>query len=119
VLDVLLDISLDALWALAFASRTRTSSAPDIPTITELGFANYEDENVWFGIVVPARTSQEKITQLTTWLRVVMQAPKVEARLAALELYPSVLCGVDFAAYLRRQRDEYQRIVRETKMKPE
>lgn len=107
------------LRALAFASRTRISSAPDIPTIAELGFANYEDENVWFGIVVPAGTSPEKITRLTTWLRSVMQTPKVEAQLAALEFYPAVLCGADFATYLRRQRDEYQRILRETKMKPE
>jgi tripartite-type tricarboxylate transporter receptor subunit TctC len=107
------------LRALAFASRTRISSAPDIPTITELGFANYEEEDVWFGIVVPARTSQEKTTQLATWLRGVMQTPEVEARLATLELHPAVLCGADFAAYLRRQRDEYQRIVRESNMKAE
>jgi tripartite-type tricarboxylate transporter receptor subunit TctC len=107
------------LRALAIASRTRIGSAPDIPTITELGFANYEEENVWFGIVVPAKTSQEKTTQLATWLKVVMRTPEVEARLATLELHPTVLCGADFAAYLRRQRDEYQRIVRESKMKAE
>jgi tripartite-type tricarboxylate transporter receptor subunit TctC len=107
------------LRALAIASRARVSSAPDIPTIAELGFADFEEENVWFGIVVPARTSQDKIAQLATWLKGVMQTPDVKARLATLELHPAVLCGADFAAYLRRQRDEYQRIVAETKMKPE
>jgi tripartite-type tricarboxylate transporter receptor subunit TctC len=107
------------LRALAIASRTRTSSAPDIPTVSELGFANYEEEKVWFGIVVPAKTSQEKIAQLATWIKAVMRAPDVEARLAALELHPSVLCGADFATYLRRQRDEYQRIVRDSRMKLE
>jgi tripartite-type tricarboxylate transporter receptor subunit TctC len=107
------------LRALAIASRTRVSSAPDIPTIAELGFADYEEENVWFGMVVPATTAQDKITQLATRLRGAMQTPDVEARLATLELHPDVLCGADFAAHLRRQRDEYQRIVTETKMKPE
>jgi tripartite-type tricarboxylate transporter receptor subunit TctC len=107
------------LRALAIASKARTSTAPDIPTIAELGFANYEEENVWFGVVVPARTSQEKIAQLVTWIKAVMQAPDVEARLATLELHPSVLCGTDFVAYLRRQRDEYQRVVRDSKMKAE
>ena len=107
------------LRALAVASATRISSAPDIPTIAESGFADYEEENVWFGIVVPAGTARDRIMQLATRLRTVIQAPELQAKLAALELYPAVLCDVDFAAYLRRQRDEYQRIVRESKMKAE
>jgi len=107
------------LRALAFASATRTSSAPDIPTIAESSVAGYEEENVWFGIVVPAGTAQDKITQLASWLKAAMQAPEVEARTAALELYPTIVCGADFASYLRRQRDEYQRVVREAKMKAE
>ncbi|QPF90485.1 Bug family tripartite tricarboxylate transporter substrate binding protein [Bradyrhizobium commune] len=107
------------LRALAIASRMRASSAPDIPTIAELGFADYEEENVWFGIVVPARTAQDRIAQLETWLRAVMQAPDMEARLAALELHPAVLCGADFATFLHRQRDEYQRIVRDSRMRAE
>jgi tripartite-type tricarboxylate transporter receptor subunit TctC len=107
------------LRALAVASATRISSAPDIPTIAESGFADYEEENAWFGVVVPARTARDKIMQLATRLRAAMQAPGLQARLAALELYPAVLCEADFAAYLHRQRDEYQRIVRESKMKAE
>src|SRR5262249_17517345 len=95
------------LRALAFASATRTSSAPDVPAIAE-SFAGYEEENVWMGIVVPAGTAQDKIAQLATWLRASMRTPEIEARAAALELYPAVGCGADFASYLRRQRDEYQ-----------
>lgn len=107
------------LRALAFASATRISSAPDVPTIAESTFTGYEEENVWFGIVVPAGTAQDRITQISTRLRAAMQASEVEARIAALELYPAVVCGADFASYLRRQRDEYQRVVREAKMTAE
>ena len=107
------------LRALAFASAARTNSAPDVPTIAELGFAQYEEEDVWFGVVAPARTSRGNITQLATWLRRMMQAPGTEARLATLELYPTVLCGEEFAEFLRHQRQQYQHIVRESKMKAE
>jgi tripartite-type tricarboxylate transporter receptor subunit TctC len=107
------------LRALAFASAARTNSAPDVPTIAELGFAQYEEEYVWFGVVAPARTSRGIITQLATWLRRIMQAPGTEARLATLELYPTVLCGEEFAEFLRHQRQQYQHIVRESKMKAE
>ena len=57
--------------------------------------------------------------QIATRLRAAMQAPELQVRLAPLELYPTVLYDADFAAYLRRRRDEYQRIVRESKMKAE
>jgi tripartite-type tricarboxylate transporter receptor subunit TctC len=107
------------LRPLAFASATRISSMPDIPTITELGFADFQEEDVWFGLVVPARTSPDQIAQFATWLRAVMQTPELEARLASLELYPTVLCGAEFTAYLGRQHDEYRRVVRESKMKSE
>jgi tripartite-type tricarboxylate transporter receptor subunit TctC len=107
------------LRALAVASATRIGSAPEIPTIAESGFADYEEENVWFGVVVPTGTARDKVMQRAAQLRAAMQAPGLQARLAALELYPAVLCEADFAAYLRRQRDEYQRIVRESGMKAE
>ena len=107
------------LRALAFASATRANSAPDIPTIAEAGFASFEEEVVWFGVVVPARTARDKITQLESLLRAVMQSPEMDAKLAVLELYPTLMCGADFAAYLRRQRDAYQRMVHEAKMKAE
>jgi tripartite-type tricarboxylate transporter receptor subunit TctC len=107
------------LRALAFASAARIKSRPDVPTMAESGFADYAEEDVWFGIVAPAKTSRDNLAQLTTLLSDVMKSPAMEARLAALELYPTVMCGTDFGAYLRRQHDEYRRIVREVKMNVE
>ena len=107
------------LRALAFASAARIKSRPDVPTMAESGFADYAEEDVWFGIVAPAKTSRDNLAQLTTLLSDVMKSPAMEARLAPLELYPTVMCGTDFGAYLRRQHDEYRRIVREVKMNVE
>jgi tripartite-type tricarboxylate transporter receptor subunit TctC len=87
--------------------------------MAESGFADYAEEDVWFGIVAPAKTSRDNLAQLTTLLSDVMKSPAMEARLAPLELYPTVMCGTDFGAYLRRQHDEYRRIVREVKMNVE
>jgi tripartite-type tricarboxylate transporter receptor subunit TctC len=104
------------LRALAFASATRTKTLPDVPTIAESGLPDYQEEDVWLGFVAPAGTSPDKVAQLATWLREVTNTSEMEARLSALELYPTVLGGVDFAVYLRRQRDEYQRVVGDSKM---
>ena len=46
------------LRALATTSRTRAAALPDVPTITELGLKDYEDE-IWYGSVAPAKTPQE------------------------------------------------------------
>ena len=45
--------------------------------------------------------------------------PDVKARLANLGLYPVGTCLDDFAAFIRKQYDEYGRIIREANIKAE
>jgi tripartite-type tricarboxylate transporter receptor subunit TctC len=99
------------LRALAFASRTRVETMSDIPTIAEI-LRNDFDEDVWFGIVAPAKTSKESIAELADWFAAALKTPDVRAKLALQELYPVGLCGPNFAVHLRRQHEEYGRIIR-------
>ena len=46
-----------------------------------------------------------------------MKAPGVEAKLLALGLYPTSLCGKDFSEFIRRKNEKYERIVREANIK--
>jgi tripartite-type tricarboxylate transporter receptor subunit TctC len=48
-----------------------------------------------------------------------VQAPEIKAKLVALGFYPGGVCGADFAAYLRRQYEEYGRVIREANIKGE
>jgi len=107
------------LRAIAIASGTRVASLPDVPSIRQAGYADYKDEDVWFGFAAPARTPRETIMQLAEWFTAALRAPEVEPKLAQLEFYPTPVCGTDFAAYLRQQHEEYGRIVREANMKAE
>lgn len=106
------------LRAIAVASRARIDSMPHIPTIAEAGYANYE-EDVWFGLVAPAKTSNDKIERLAAWLAAAMQAPEVKARLIHFELYPDVVCGRGFGEHLRQQHEGYGRTIREGNLKAE
>jgi tripartite-type tricarboxylate transporter receptor subunit TctC len=114
--SVMEQIRSGQLRALAFASATRVRSQPDVPTIAELGFTDYVEEDVWFGVVAPAKTSPAAAAQLAAWFGAVMKAPELQERLSPLELYPVVTCGEDFAGYLRQQHREYQRVIRGAKM---
>jgi len=104
------------LRALAVGSRARIEPMPDLPTVAESGYKDYE-EDVWFGVVAPARTPKDVISQFTAWFAEAVQDPDVKSKLAAQGLYPVGLCGADFAAYLRKQHAEYGRIIRDANIR--
>ncbi len=109
-------LSNGKLRALAVGSQARIEPMPDLPTIAESGYKDYE-EDVWFGVVAPARTPKDVLTQLTAWFAEAVQAPYIKSKLAAQGLYSVGLCGADFAAYLRKQHLEYGRIIAEASIK--
>jgi tripartite-type tricarboxylate transporter receptor subunit TctC len=106
------------LRALAVARRTRIETLPDVPTVEETGFPGYEAD-LWYGLVAPAKTPREKIMQFIDWVKDALRDQTVQARLAAIGLYPVGACGTDFGAHLRRQYEGYGRIIREANIKAE
>jgi tripartite-type tricarboxylate transporter receptor subunit TctC len=106
------------LRVIAVASRTRLDALPDVPTVRELGYRDYEVD-IWYGLVAPARTPKESIVELAGWLTAAMQVPEVRAKLAVQGLDPATMCGADFSALLRKQFDEYGQIIREANIKAE
>ena len=111
-------VQANKLRMLAVASRERIETLPELPTITEAGFGEVDEES-WFGVVAPAKTSPERLSQLATLFSAALKAPEVKSKLAAQELYPVGTCGAEFGAYLRKQSNEYGRIIREANIKGE
>jgi tripartite-type tricarboxylate transporter receptor subunit TctC len=106
------------LRALASASRMRSESLPDLPTIAESGFKGYEADN-WNGVLAPAKTPRATVSELAAWFTAAMKVPEVEAKLVAQSLYPVWTCGTDFAALLSKQNDEFGRVIREANIQAE
>src|SRR5262250_258575 len=104
------------LRALASASRTRSESLPSVPTVAESGFKGYEADN-WNGLLAPAKTPNETVSELTGWFAAAMQVPEIKAKLVAQSLYPAWMCGADFAALLSKQYNEFGRVIREANIK--
>jgi tripartite-type tricarboxylate transporter receptor subunit TctC len=104
------------LRALATSSPTRVKALPDVPTVAEFGYRD-DEMDIWFGVVAPAKTPKETVSQLTGWFTAAMQVPDVEGKLAIQGLYPLAMCGEDFAAFLRKQYDEYGRAIRGSNIK--
>jgi tripartite-type tricarboxylate transporter receptor subunit TctC len=106
------------LRALVTASPARAEPLPDVPTFAESGLAPYEAE-IFYGIVAPAKTPPDALTQLSGWFSAALKPAEMKPKLAKQGLLPVGTCGAKFGAYLRKQGDEYSRIIREANIKPE
>jgi tripartite-type tricarboxylate transporter receptor subunit TctC len=81
-------ISYDATWALtqhragkvrilAATSTKRSSALPDIPTLREVGFTDY-DVTPWWGVVVAAGTPKSVIDKLAGWFDQITRAEETK-----------------------------------------
>ena len=104
--------------ALATMALQRIEPLPDLPTVSESGYRDFETD-VWFGLVAPAKTPKETVAQLIDWFGAALLAPEVKSKLTAQALYPNPKCGADFGAYIQRQSDLFRRLIRELNIKTE
>ena len=106
------------LRALAVGNRTRAEPLPDVPTVVESGYGDF-DIDAWFGAFAPAATPEPAIKEVEHLFTAALQDTSVKEKLSVQGLFPTVACGNDFAAYLRKQNDEYNRIITEANIKAE
>jgi tripartite-type tricarboxylate transporter receptor subunit TctC len=116
--NVAQQLKAGTLRAIVAGKRSRIEPLLDLPTVAEQGFKDY-DVDAWFGVLAPAKTPKDAVSQLAQWFTAAMQVPEAKEKLAAQGLYPVGACGADFAGHLRRQFDEYGRVIREANIKGE
>jgi tripartite-type tricarboxylate transporter receptor subunit TctC len=104
------------LRALAVASRKRVAALPDVPTAIEAGYPGYEVES-WSGLLAPAKTPSQDISQLAGLFTAALHAPDIQAKLAAMNSYSVDGCGAEFAGYIRKEYEETGRVIRESGLK--
>jgi tripartite-type tricarboxylate transporter receptor subunit TctC len=114
--NIIDQLSAGTLRALATGSRTRIEPLPQVATVSEAGYPDYEADN-WFGLVAPSKTPKEVIFHLAEWAKGAIEAPEVKRKLVSLALYPVGICGADFATHLRKEYESYGRVIREVNIK--
>jgi tripartite-type tricarboxylate transporter receptor subunit TctC len=67
--------------ALAVTSKARIRTMPDLPTVAELGWPDYE-AGAWYGLVTPAGTPQDVLDKLRKAALAALQSPALQERLA-------------------------------------
>jgi tripartite-type tricarboxylate transporter receptor subunit TctC len=103
------------LRALAVTSRERWSSAPEVPTVAELGHPGYAVD-VWFALFAPAGTPGEIVARLSAEVRKYLATAEAKEAYARLghEAYGSA--PEEVGALIRVEQEGYSKIVREAKI---
>ncbi len=70
------------LRALAVSSPQRLAALPDLPTVAELGYKDFEADQ-WYGVVAPAGTPREIVTKLNAQINLALGSPELKARLTS------------------------------------
>jgi tripartite-type tricarboxylate transporter receptor subunit TctC len=111
-------IKAGKLRALATTSKGRIKELPDVPTIREAGYGDYAID-AWYGLFAPAKTPNEVMSQFAGRFTAAPEVPEIRAKLLAQGLFPVGMCGADFKTLVRKQYDEYGRVIREANIKAE
>jgi tripartite-type tricarboxylate transporter receptor subunit TctC len=111
-------IKAGKLRALATSSRKRIESLPDLPTVAESGYKDYEVD-LWWSLFAPANTPKEIVVKLAARFTAALQASEVKAKLAGQGFSPVGMCGADFRVLLHKQYDAYGRVIREANIRAE
>lgn len=77
---VMAQVKAGQLRALAVSSPKRIDALPDLPTVAESGYKDFEADQ-WYGIVAPAGTPAEIVNKLNTQINLALTSAELKTRL--------------------------------------
>jgi tripartite-type tricarboxylate transporter receptor subunit TctC len=106
-------IKAGRLKGLAISSLKRVPALQEVPTVTEAGFAGFEERS-WVGYFAPAKTSAAIVAKLNGEVNKALALAEVRTRLDALGLEPQPVSAGEFANYVKSEVAKWARIVKTT-----
>jgi tripartite-type tricarboxylate transporter receptor subunit TctC len=103
--------------ALAAMSAKRPTSQPKLPTISEAGYPEF-DLVSWMGVFVPAGTPPDVIRKLEAALLQAAASPELRDQLQRVGLEPLVAGAAEFGALVKRDTDNWAKVVKELGTRP-
>ncbi|WP_237213035.1 Bug family tripartite tricarboxylate transporter substrate binding protein [Falsiroseomonas oryziterrae] len=99
------------LRALAVTSTERSRALPDVPTMVEAGFPEF-DASSWFGVVAPARTPPEIVNRIAEDVHAILRDPAIQRQMIEQGADPVGSGPQAFAAFIEREVTRWAAIVR-------
>ncbi len=103
---------------LAVTTERRSSVAPELPTVSELGFTGF-DVSSWQGLVVPAATPKDMVERLHRETVKVLGSAEIKEQFAKHGAEPAPTSPEKFGEYIRGEIARWQKVGRDAGVKPE
>lgn len=104
------NIKSGKLKALAVTTAQRSSAMPEVAAVAETlkGF----EIDTWWGLVAPANTPHEVVERLNKAFTAALQAPETKARFALLMAEPVASTPEQFGAFMKKELNRYEPVVK-------
>jgi tripartite-type tricarboxylate transporter receptor subunit TctC len=99
------------LRALAVASKKRTPTLPDVPTMAEAGFPDVEG-STWTAVVTPSGTPKDIIAQLHKMMAGILALPDVKERLAAMAYEPIASTPEECNEFFKTESAKWSKVIK-------
>jgi tripartite-type tricarboxylate transporter receptor subunit TctC len=109
-------IKAGKLRALGLTSSSRSALAPDIPTMSETGFAHNEIET-WFAVFLPLGTDPAIVQKTYDTIRLVLSQPDVKQRMDSQGFRSIASTPDELGRFLNTQIEWYARLVKSANIK--
>ncbi len=111
-------IKAGKLRPLAVTSAARSSSLPDVPTVAESGYKDF-DVSTWYGLFAPAGTPAAVVITLNTEVNKLLANPEVKAAIQAQGAEPVAMKVEQFSNLLKADYAKWKGIVQASGAKVE
>ena len=115
---VIQHIKSGRLRAIAVTAAKRASGFPELPTIAETGYADY-DLTTWWGLFAPAGTPADVVAKVHKDTLAALQNAEVKERFANLSVDAGGGTPQQFAEYVRHEIAKYDKLVKQLNIKAE
>jgi tripartite-type tricarboxylate transporter receptor subunit TctC len=98
------------LRAIATGTPARLPSLPDVPTVAEMGYPNFESVQ-WYGIMAPAGTPAEIVKRLQEACRVALKSTATADRFASEDATTGGGPSAEFGEFIAREQKIWKDVV--------
>ncbi|MEY2622282.1 MAG: hypothetical protein RIT26_2102 [Pseudomonadota bacterium] len=114
--DALHHIKAQKLRPLATTGATRSETFPDVPTVAESGFPQYEALN-WYAFAAPPKTRPEQVRRLNAAITETLRDPAIVAQLDKMGMKATPASPENTAQYIRRESEKWALVIRQARMR--
>jgi tripartite-type tricarboxylate transporter receptor subunit TctC len=104
------------LRAIATGTPARLPSLPDVPTVAEMGYPNFETVQ-WYGVMAPAGTPSETVKRIQEACRAALRAPATAERFASEDAVIGGGPSSEFGEFISREQALWKSVVQRAGIK--